>query len=142
MDNGEVIVALNEDWSFAGATLQEWMYGFVVFLLSTEMFDKISRSMPLLLIMWVGTTFLAAAARKSFPDEDRGLRNALAGALGFPPFGLPKQSALAPYWSHCPIRELPQKAHYNTLQLDDVIQFGGSADDTAPVFKPRTTKRG
>lgn len=142
MDNGEVIVALNEEWTFAGATLQEWMYGFVVFLMSTEMFDKISRSMPLLLMLWVGTTFLAAAARKSFPDEDRGLRNALAGALGFPPFGLPKQASLAPYWSTSPIRELKKEAHYNTLELDDVIHFGSDVEDQTQVFKPRTTKRG
>jgi len=66
----------------------------------------------------------------------------LAGSLGFPPFGLPKQAALAPYWSTSPIRELKKEAHYNTLQLDDVIHFGSDVEDQTQIFKPRTTKRG
>jgi hypothetical protein len=142
MDNGEVIVALNEEWTFAGATILEWMSGFVAFLLSTTMFDKISRSMPLLLLIWVGTTFLLAAARKSFPDEEVGLRNALSVAVGVTPLGLPAPSCFNTYWSTCPMRELPKSAHYNTLQLDDIIHFGSSDDETNQIFTPRTTKRG
>ena len=142
MDNGEVIVALNEDWSFAGATLPEWMSGFVVFLISTEMFDKISRSMPLLLLMWLGTTFLLATARKSFPDEERGLQNYLVTCVGFVPPGLPSPSKFNPFWSTCPMRQLPETTHYNTLQLDDVIYFGAVEEDQTSVFKPRTTKKG
>jgi hypothetical protein len=142
MDNGEVIVALNEEWTFAGASLFEWMAGFVTFLISTTMFDKISSYMPVLLMIWVGTTFALAAARKSFPDEEVGLRNALSVALGVTPLGLPAPSCFNPYWSTCPMRDLPKTAHYHTLQLDDIIHFGSPDDETNQVFRPRTTQRG
>lgn len=141
MDNGEVIVALNEDWTFAGATLPEWMSGFVVFLMSSELFDKVSRSMPLLLLLWVVTTFLLAAARRSFPDEERGLRNAVTTALGFIPLGLPAPAKFRPLWSGAPMRELNKEAHYNTLRLDEVVTNGPGSDDTAPVFTPRMARQ-
>jgi len=140
MDNGEVIVALNEDWAFAGATLPEWMSGFVVFLLSSECFDKVSRSMPLLLFFWVATTFLLAAARKSFPDEERGLRNAATTTLGFVPPGIPSPAKFTPVWSGTPLRELDEKAHYNVLRLDEAIMIGSTEEEQQNHYTPRMAR--
>ncbi|MDZ4787216.1 MAG: hypothetical protein SGJ02_14175 [bacterium] len=141
MDNGEVILALNEDWNFAGANLPEWMSGFVVFLLASECFDKVSRSMPLLLVLWVTTTFLLAAARKSFPDEERGLRNAVTTALGFVPMGLPAPSKFRPAWSGAPAKVLADNSHYDTLRLDEAIHRGQIAEEATPTFTPRVLRQ-
>ncbi len=141
MDNGEVIGALNEDWNFAGANLPEWMSGFVVFLIASEMFDKISRSMPILLMMWIGTTFLLAAARKSFPDEERGLRNAVMVALGFIPIGLPAPSKFCPMWSGAPVKELGEDSHYQTLRLDEAILRIDDGEEPNPTYTPRVVRQ-
>ncbi|MCB9030752.1 MAG: hypothetical protein H6619_06840 [Deltaproteobacteria bacterium] len=140
MDNGEVIVALNEDWSFAGATLPEWMSGFITFILASELTEKVSRSMPLLMLLWLATTFLLASLRKSFPDEDRGLRNFITTLMGFPPPGLPAASKLQPVWSGSPIRGLSERKQYEVLQLDQVILDVDSPVE-APSFTPRVVRQ-
>jgi len=121
MDNGEVIPGLNENWTFAGANAMEWMSGFVVFIMSTEMFDKISRSMPLLIIIWLATTFFLASMRRMFPDEERGLRNFLMVKVGLTPMNLPDPSELQPLWAGTPMHSLRQGAHFNTLDLDGML---------------------
>ncbi len=134
MDNGEVIPGLNENWTFAGANAMEWVSGFVMFIISTEMFDKISRSMPLLIIIWLATTFLMALARNSFPDEERGMRNWLMTKAGKAPPNMPPASELQPVFSGFPMAKLAKGAHFNTLDLDSALkiqkELTPSGDDT------------
>lgn len=123
MDNGEVIPALNEQWTFGGANATEWMSGFVMFLMSTEMFEKISRSMPMLLVIWLATTFGLSYARRAFPDEERGLRNFLMTIVGIAPQGLPPPAALVPVFSASPMRQMQLDKQYQVLKLDDVFEL-------------------
>lgn len=123
MDNGEVIPGLNENWTFAGANAVEWMSGFMMFILSTELFDKISRSMPLLIVIWLATTFALSTLRNMFPDEERGMRNWLMTKAGMIPLNLPAPAELQPTWSGVPMHALPKSAHYQELKLDDMLQI-------------------
>ena len=117
----EVIVALNERWTLAGATLMEWMSGFIMFILCSELTPSVTRSMPILLLIMVGTAFGLAGMRKKFPDEERGVRNWLMSLVGKAPIGIPAPSALQPYWSSAPIRKLKIGAHFDNLNLNEVI---------------------
>lgn len=123
MDNGEVIPGLNEDWTLGGAKLGEWVAGFMMFIVCSELFfENIARSMPQLLVIWVVTTFSMAAMRRSFPDEERGIRNSAMTALGLPPPGIPIPAALQPYWSGAPMRVLPRERWYSRLRLFEVFE--------------------
>jgi hypothetical protein len=125
MDNGEVIPGLNQDWTLGGAKLSEWIGGFMMFIISSELFfHNIGRSMPWLMLIWVTTTFGLAGLRRSFPDEEKGLRNAIMTAAGFAPPGTPTPAALQPYWSGAPMRILPSHSPFVRLGLEDVIGKG------------------
>lgn len=123
MDNGEVIPGLNEGWTLAGAKLSEWGAGFVMLLIGSEVIftDKMTRSMPWLMALWIGTTFGLATLRRLYPDEERGIRNHLMVACGFAPPGIPAPSQLQPYWSGFPLRQLPEKCAMRQLGLDEVF---------------------
>lgn len=129
MDNGDVIVGLDEQWTFAGATAMEWISGFVMFMVAAQLIStNITRGMPILLFVWVATTVSLASVRKQFPDEDRGVRNALMVALGLTPPGIPAPAALQPQWSGAPMRALSESAWYNVLELDQVVGKGTAVD--------------
>ena len=120
-DDGEVLQGLDENWTFMGANAMEWACGLVVFLLISLFADSPARAMPFMLLGWVLTTVTLAGLRKSFPDEERGVRNAVATACGFPPPGIPMPSALQPIWSGAPLRSIPQKSRFVALGLDDMF---------------------
>ena len=122
MDNGEVIVGLNEDWNLGGAKIGEWVGGFMMFIIASELFfTNIGRNMPWLMLIWVSTTFGMSALRRSFPDEEKGLMNAGMTAVGFPPPGIPAPAALQPYWSGAPLRSLKKDSVLVQLGLDQII---------------------
>lgn len=124
MDDGYVIPGLNEDWTLGGAKLFEWIAGISMALVFSEIFlTKMARSMPLLGLVLVMTTFGLAALRRRFPDEERGIRNAGMVALGICPPGLPAPSALQPIWSGSPNRALHEESYFMQLGLDKL--WGG-----------------
>lgn len=121
MDNGVVIPGLDEDWSLGGAKLAEWGAGFMAFIIASEFFDNVGRSMPYLLVILVTTTMAVAAVRKTFPDEERGIRNAALTAMGIEPPGIPPPAALQPYWSGAPTRSLGADCEMVRLGLDNIF---------------------
>ncbi|MCB0318620.1 MAG: hypothetical protein KDD56_07670 [Bdellovibrionales bacterium] len=121
MDDGYVIPALGEGWSFAGARVMEWVAGLVSAMLCSELLTNPIRSMPILLVVAVGIPLLLAGLRKQFPDEERGLRNAAMVALGFEPPGIPKPAPMQPIWSGAPTLSLPDNCEFLTLGLDAVF---------------------
>jgi hypothetical protein len=126
VDNGEVIPGLNEDWKLGGAKLFEWVAGLMMLIIAQELvFDeKISRSMPALMLIWVGTTFGLAALRQGFPDEERGLRNKAMTAVGIAPPGIPTPAILQPIWSAARQRELNPKSRLVELGIDEALKYG------------------
>jgi hypothetical protein len=122
MDNGEVIPGLNEDWTFAGASLFEWLSGFVAMILASSAFAKPAQYAPLLIGIMITTTLALAANRRRYPDEVRGLRNALMSTLGFDPPDIPTPASLQPYWSGAPLRVLPESTEFRQLGLDKVFR--------------------
>ncbi len=141
MDSGEVIPGLNENWTFAGANATEWMSGFIMFLISSEMFDKISRAMPILLLIWLLTTFALSFARRAFPDEERGLRNYLMVKVGLAPEGIPPAAELIPIFSGAPMRKRPEVSRYAELELDLAFAVNNTdraEDDQSLDWKPTT----
>ena len=118
MDDGYVIPGLDEKWSFAGATLPEWISGVAAAMVASEMVSSASRSMPILIMALIATPLILAAIRKQFPDEERGLRNALTVAMGMKPMGIPLPSKLQPVWSGSPLRRMDEKKEFRQLNLD------------------------
>ena len=122
MDDGEVIVGLDESWSLGGAKLTEWGAGIMTIVIGSEAVPRghLSSYFPILLLGWVITTFGLAAVRRQFPDEEKGVRNAAMAAVGIPPQGIPAPSNLQPIWSGAPVRKLDAQKEYVTLKLEDV----------------------
>lgn len=119
MDDGIVIPGLEEGWSLFGAKLTEWATGFMTFMLASEfLVEKPSSAMPLLLAIWVGTTFFVAGIRKKFPDEERGMANMFLVNIGVEPPGIPTPAKLQPVWSGAPIESIKEKLDYSVLELD------------------------
>jgi hypothetical protein len=121
MDSGEVIPGLNEDWTFAGAKMMEWMAGLMTAFMVSTVYQKPAHAMPLLVLVWIGTTLVLALTRKKFPDEERGVMNMVMAACGFEPPGIPAPARLQPLWSGMPTRAMKKGCLYEQLQLDDVI---------------------
>ena len=121
MDNGEVLQGLEEDWQFMGANLFEWVVGFIVFIMISLFGTSPTRAMPFMISGWIVTTITLAGLRRQYPDEQRGLRNSMMTACGFPPPGIPAPSSLQPVWSGCPVRELPPGSTFNKLGLDELF---------------------
>lgn len=124
MDNGEVIPGLNEGWTLGGAKVFEWISGLMMLLVCQEVVftEKIARSMPLLMVIWVTTTFGLALLRRGFPDEERGLRNHVMVAVGIAPPKLPTPAALQPLWSGAPLRELDPKSKFSQFGLAEALR--------------------
>ena len=129
MDNGEVIPGLNESWTLGGAKLNEWIAGFMMFIISSELFfNPVGKHMPQLMATFIITTFSLAALRRSFPDEERGIRNSAMTAMGLPPPGIPAPAPIQPYWSGAPVRDLPPMCDYLRLGLERL--FPGELEET------------
>lgn len=120
-DDGEVLQGLDENWTFMGANAMEWACGLVVFLLISLFADSPARAMPFMLLGWILTTTTLAGLRRSFPDQERGVRNAVSTACGFPPPGIPAPSRLQPIWSGCPVRKVDEKSKFVELGLDKMF---------------------
>lgn len=130
MDNGQVIPGLSEDWTFLGAKLMEWISGFAMALIFSELFTASAvRSMPILLLVGVGTPLGLAALRKRFPDEERGIRNSLMVAIGIAPPGIPAPSAIQPIWSGAPIRFLREDCEFQKLHLEGIFRKGAGQEE-------------
>lgn len=128
MDNGEVIPGLNEDWTLGGAKVFEWIAGFMMFIIASELFfTNLGRNMPYLMIIWVSSTFGLAALRRVFPDEERGIRNFFMTAMGMQPPDIPAPAALQPYWSGGPLRAIQADSEYARLGLTEV--FGTNEEE-------------
>lgn len=120
-DDGEVLQGLDEDWTFMGANAMEWACGLVVFVMISLFADSPARAMPFMLLGWVLTTTTLAAMRRSFPDQERGVRNAVCVACGFPPPGIPAPSTMQPVWSGSPLRDLSPNTKFAQLGLEQMF---------------------
>ena len=96
MDNGEVLQGLNAKWTFLGATLMEWSSGVVMFMIISLFSDSPVKGMPFMLAGLLLTSFMMASLRRAYPDEERGVRNALMSACGIRPQDIPAPAALQP----------------------------------------------
>jgi hypothetical protein len=121
MDDGHVIPALNEEWSFAGAKLMEWMAGITTAFMASTIFEKPAHYMPLLVLIMIGTTLVLSTLRKRFPDEERGVMHLFMTNCGFSPPGIPTPAKLQPRWSGGRIHSLGQRCLYAQLELDAVV---------------------
>jgi len=121
MDDGHVIPALNEDWSFAGARLMEWLAGAVAGMLASSCVEKPAHYMPFLILIAIGSTLFLATLRKKFPDEERGVMNLILTTLGFAPPGIPAPARLQPRWSGGRLHRLAGTSLYQQLELDAVV---------------------
>lgn len=130
MDDGQVIPGLNENWTFAGAKPMEWLSGIAAAILFQEFFiSNLGRSMPLILLTIVTVPIVLATLRKTYPDEERGLRNHIMSNLGLEPPGIPKPSLLQPVWSGAPLRRLPNDTVYIQLGLHHVLDESSTEED-------------
>jgi hypothetical protein len=120
MDNGDVIPGLNEDWTFANCKIFEWMAGLMTAFLMSTAFEKPATVMPVLVIVWIGTTFGLSGVRRRFPDEERGVRNMVMVACGFAPPGIPAPSKIQPLWSGGPIKQVREDSLYAQLGLEEI----------------------
>src|SRR5262249_28011606 len=120
-DDGEVLQGLDEEWTFMGANAMEWACGLVVFVMISLFADSPARAMPFMLLGWVLTTTTLAAMRRIFPDQERGVRNAVCVACGFPPPGIPAPSVMQPIWSGSPMREAKTSSKFVQLGLEDMF---------------------
>jgi len=137
-DDGEVLQGLDENWTFMGANAMEWACGLVVFFLISLFAESPARAMPFMLLGWVLTTTTLAGMRRSFPDQERGVRNALSVYCGFAPPGLPAPSILQPVWSGCPLKEVPQNWQFTQLGLDKMFpSFTREFEDAEELTKKR-----
>lgn len=123
MDNGEEIPGLNEDWNFLGAKAMEWLAGFGMFIVVSELFFKgnLGEGVPFLLATWVLTTVTLANIRRRFPDEERGVANLFLLSLGFAPPSLPTPAVLQDRWSGLPVRSLDEHKEFVQLGLHDIF---------------------
>jgi hypothetical protein len=123
MDDGHVIPALNEDWTFAGAKLMEWMAGLTTAFLASTAVEKPAHWMPFLVLIMIGTTISLATLRKRFPDEERGVMNLLMSTCGFAPPGIPAPARVQPRWSGGRISAVNQNSLFMQLNMDELIQM-------------------
>lgn len=138
-DNGEVIQDLDRDWEFLGANAFEWICGFLAFMLISSFGASPVRVMPLMLTGAVITTTTLAALRRTYPDQQRGLRNVILSGCGFVPPGIPAPASLQPVWSGCPVRELNPRSKFVRLGLDQL--FPSFQRDLSPAEMPLGDRR-
>ena len=120
-DNGEVLQGLANKWSFAGASLIEWGCGMVMFFIVSLFGESPVSAMPMMIAAMVITAHSLASLRKAFPDEERGVRNALMTSCGFAPQDIPAPALLQPVWSPAQVRELPENCKFSQLGFDKIF---------------------
>lgn len=125
-DNGEVLQGLADNWTFCGATIMEWSSGVVMFFIVSLFGRTPATGMPYMISAMILTAYSLAGLRKSFPDEERGVRNALLVSCGFPPRDIPAPAVLQPIWSPAPVRSLSIDCKYVSLGFDKIF---GMPDD-------------
>ena len=118
MDSGDVIQGLDDQWTFMGARMFEWIAGFATFMIISNFFISRSSAMPFMLGGWFGTTLMVAHFRKKFPDEERGIRNGVLTYFGLPSPGIPAPSLLKTFWSGAPVKSLPEECGFIRAGLD------------------------
>ena len=123
MDAGEVIPGLNEDWTFAGSKLFEWLGGLMAAFLVASFLNRPAHYMPFLVLIWIGTTLSLSSFRKQFPDEERGIRNACMAGCGFEPPGIPPPARMQPIWSGAPTKTKKHNCLFDQLELDEVLKI-------------------
>lgn len=124
MDDGYVIPRLNENWTFAGATPMEWSSGLVAGILAQELFfANMGRNMPFILLIIVLVPVALATLRKTFPDEERGVRNCLMVKMGFVPTDIPAPAVMQPVWSGLPMRALDENREFEKLGLETALRY-------------------
>ena len=121
MDNGDVIPALNEDWTFAGCKLFEWLAGGMAAFIVQLFIERPGHAIPFLFFLWVGVTLSIAMVRKKFPDEERGVMNLFMVNCGFSPPNIPAPAKLQPRWSGGRLQELNKNCLFQQLGLDEVV---------------------
>jgi hypothetical protein len=136
-DDGEVLQGLDENWSFMGANAMEWGCALAVFMLISLFADSVARAMPFMLLGGIITAVTLASMRKSFPDQERGVRNAVSTFFGFPPPGIPAPSKLQPLWSSAPLREIPKNSRFIQLGLNHMFTTFERQLTEAPVQKEK-----
>jgi len=140
MDDGYTISGLNEGWTLAGARVMEWVSGLVMAMIVPELLHiKMATSGPLMIVVILATTFTLAGLRRQFPDEERGLRNAIMVGLGFEPPGIPSPAIFKPFWSGAPVRELPEKSYFKALNLKVLFEKDSGTDHGSIFFKNPVT---
>lgn len=128
MDDGYVLPGLNEEWTLAGAKLFEWIAGLCTALVFSEIFlSNIARSMPFVGLILLVTTFGLATLRRSFPDEEKGVRNFCLDALGICPPGIPAPASIQPIWSGAPLSNMAEQTNFIQLGLQEL--FVGSEEE-------------
>lgn len=131
MDNGGVIPGLNEDWTFAGCKVFEWVSGLMAGMLLSNFFEKPGTVMPILVAVVVGTALGLAQLRRQFPDEERGVRNLVMVTCGIAPVGIPAPSKLQPRWSGGRINGLGENTLYSQLGLEVLREKAKSREEEA-----------
>jgi hypothetical protein len=131
MDSGEVLHGIEEDWNFMGANIMEWGCGFLAFILISLFSNNPVRAMPFMLSGAVLTTTTLAALRRTYPDEQRGLRNAILTTCGFVPPDIPAPASIQPFWSGAPLKSIPQNTKFHKIGLDRV--FSSFERDSSPA---------
>ena len=104
-----------------GATMMEWSSGLVMFMIISLFCDSSTTGMPVMLLGLVVTTMTMASIRKAYPDEERGIRNALMSACGICPVDVPPPAFLQPVWSSSPIDELNPNCAFVTLGFGEIF---------------------
>lgn len=123
MDDGQVIPGLNENWTFGGAKPMEWVSGLCAAIIFQELFiTNLGRSMPLVLMVLVSVPIGLATLRKTYPDEERGVRNYIMSLMGVSPPDIPRPAILQPIWSGAPTQKLRPNCLYNQLQLAELFE--------------------
>ncbi|RMG44036.1 MAG: hypothetical protein D6719_02640 [Candidatus Dadabacteria bacterium] len=126
MDNGTVIPCLNESYTLLGAKISDWISGITVFMLAPEVLQmNLARSMPLFIGLGLAVVYGMVAIRSKFPDEERGICNAVMAAMGACPPGIPAPACVQPIWSGAPLREQDTESMYMKLGLDQIFEGNG-----------------
>jgi hypothetical protein len=141
MDDGYVIPGLNENWTFGGAKPMEWATGLVAAMIYVELFvTNMGKQMPIILMILVLVPMSIATLRKTYPDEEIGVRNHLMSVLGAAPPGIPKPSMLQPNWSGLPIKTIATTKEFMTLGLDEFL-FAEAGEDASSMEKLMKAER-
>ena len=125
MDNGYVIPGLNDKWTFAGADILEWGTGLLGAMVVYLLFDE-----PItFIISLILFPYSLAGLRMKFPDEHRGIVNALLVKIGIGPPGIPSPSSINKFFSGAPQKELNKMDDFRKLNLYCIFEESAEEQD-------------